>query len=353
MDNRISTYFFLAVLLGVLALTYFIFQPFLTPLLLALIFAVLLHPVYVRVSHVFGGRNSLAALATVLGGGILLFVPTFVLSTQLFSEAQQVYGSLAQNNGASITRTFQLIAPIADKYIPGSGARVLEFSASLDTYSRDALTWLIQHMGTAFSSVAALVLDLFLFFIALYYLLRDGEGLRTKLIELSPLNDIDDVTISNRLALAVHSVVLGRLAVALIQGALTGIGFALFGVPNPLLWGLVAAIAALIPSIGTALVIAPAVLYLAIVGEVGMAIGLSIWGAVAVGTIDNILAPYLMSSGTQVHPLLVLLSLLGGAVIFGPIGIFLGPLTVSLLLVLLSLYSEMSRQIPVSRQMGN
>lgn len=343
MSNSIPTYFFLVVLLGVIALTFFIFEPFLTPLLLALIFAVLLHPVYAWFSLNFSGRNSLAALVTVLIAAIVLLVPTVILSIQLVGEAQHVYGSLTENNGAQVTSTLASIAPIADRYVQGSGQQILELSSSIRTYSSDVLTWIIQNIGTAFSSVATLILDMFLFFVALYYLLRDGDALRAKLIELSPLKDSDDVVISSRLAVAINSVVLGRLAVALIQGMLTGVGFALFGIPNPLLWGLVAAIAALVPSIGTALVVAPAVLYLVIIGDMGMAIGLGLWGAIAVGMIDNVLAPYLMSSRTHVHPLLILLSLLGGAVIFGPIGIFLGPLTVSLLLVLLSIYDEMTR----------
>jgi predicted PurR-regulated permease PerM len=336
-------HFLIAVLFGALVLTYFILQPFFAPLSLAVVFAVVLHPLYVRIAKSYKNKDSLAALSTVGIGIVILLVPTIVLGFQLLKEAQQLYGSLSQDNGVSITRAFESVAPMAERYIPGSSAQIAEFSASLDSYSQTALTWIIQHIGSAFSSAAAIILDFFIFFIALYYLLRDGAGLRERLIELSPLNDRDDVVISNRLGLAVNSVVKGRLAIALAQGALTGVGFAIFGVPNPVLWGLVAAIASIVPPVGTALVIAPGALFLFATGHVGAAIGLAVWGTIAVGTVDNLLGPILMSTGMQLHPLLVLLSLLGGLAFFGPVGIFLGPLTVSLLLVLLSIYTEFTK----------
>ncbi|MFA7309736.1 MAG: AI-2E family transporter [Candidatus Paceibacterota bacterium] len=344
MRDRIQPHFLIAVLFGALVLSFFILQPFFAPLSLSIVFSVVLHPLYRRFALYFKGRNSLAALATVGVGIVLLLIPTLVLGSQLLKEAQQLYGSLSEDNGASMTRSFEYVAPIAERYVPGSAEKIVEFSASLDSYSQEALTWLIGHVGAAFSSLAAIFLDFFIFFVALYYLLRDGAGLQARLIELSPLNDRDDNAISDRLGLAVNSVVKGRLAIALIQGVLTGVGFALFGVPNPVLWGLIAVIASTVPPIGTALVVAPGVLFLLATGHMGAAIGLAIWGSVAVGSVDNILGPLLMSAGTQLHPLLVLLSLLGGIAFFGPVGIFLGPLTVSLLIVLLSMYTDLSKR---------
>ena len=127
-----------------------------------------------------------------------------------------------------------------------------------------------------------------------------------------------DETIFNKLAVAINSVIRGNLAVALIQGILTAVGFALFGVPNPTLWGSVAAIAALVPSVGTALVLLPAILFL-YWGEALSALGLLLWGATAVGLIDNFLGPKLAGRGMRLHPFLILLSILGGIAFFGPL----------------------------------
>ncbi len=346
MQNRaLQPYFLLAVLGIAFVLTFFIFQPFLGPLVLGTIFAVVLHPLYLRIRDLFKGRETLAALATVFLTIVVILIPTSVLGVQLLKEAQQLYESVsAQGSRVTLGSMLDGFGPVVEKYVPGAQARIQEFSSSIDSYASSALTWLIGHIGVAFSSLAALTLDLFLFFITLYYLLRDGQRLKETLVQISPLADTDDETIFSRLALAVNSVVKGKLAISLIQGIMTGIGFALFGVPNAVLWGLVAAIASIVPPVGTALVLAPGVAYLAVTGHMGAALGLAIWGAVAVGLVDNLLGPKLMGAGMQLHPLLVLLSVLGGIVYFGPVGVFLGPLTVSLLLVLLSIYRDVMKR---------
>jgi len=110
------------------------------------------------------------------------------------------------------------------------------------------------------------------------------------------------------------------------------------------LWGVVAALSALIPGIGTSLVLGPGILYLFTVGATTQAVGLLIWSVVAVGLIDNSLGPKLVGKGMRLHPLMVLLSVFGGLAFFGPAGIFLGPLCISLLFALLSIYQHIRRQ---------
>ncbi len=207
---------------------------------------------------------------------------------------------------------------------------------------KDALQWIAGHAGDIFSGVSRFILSSFIFLIALYYLLRDGARARRALITISPLPDTEDEAILDQLARAINSIIKGSLVIALIQGVLTTVGLAIFGVPNPALWGMIAAIAALIPGIGTSLVIAPAILYLFAIGHVPQAIGFTAWGALAVGFIDNLLGPKLVGKGMRLHPLLVLLSVLGGLALFGTVGIFLGPLTLSLLFALLSIHMKMS-----------
>ncbi|OGG52504.1 hypothetical protein A2851_00660 [Candidatus Kaiserbacteria bacterium RIFCSPHIGHO2_01_FULL_53_29] len=334
-------YFLLALLLLVGSLTFFIVKPFLAPVILGIVFAVVLHPLYFRTVRYFHGLESLAALATVLVTSVVIFMPVAFLGVQVLNEAQQMYASFTGAGGQSaLQSTLRDLGPTLDAYIPGTGAKLAEFSASADEYVKLGLTWMIQHLGVAFSGITALFLDLFIFFFTFYYLLRDGVRLKQRLVEISPLADRDDLKIFERLEVAVNSVVKGRIAIAILQGALTGVGFMLFGVPNAVFWGVVGSVASLLPPFGTSLVIVPAVGYLLLQGHISSAIGLAVWGGVAVGLVDNVLAPKLMSHGTQLHPLLVLLSVLGGLVFFGPVGIFLGPLTASLFTMLLSLHTD-------------
>ncbi|OQW98324.1 MAG: hypothetical protein BWK74_04780, partial [Desulfobacteraceae bacterium A6] len=142
----------------------------------------------------------------------------------------------------------------------------------------------------------------------------------------------------------INSVIKGNLTVAVIQGALTSAGFAVFGIPNAVLWGSVTAIAALIPGVGTSLVLIPAILFLFLSGKFLSGFGLLAWGAGAVGLVDNFLGPKLVGRGMQMHPFIILLSVLGGIGFFGPIGFLLGPLAISLLFAFLEIISSVKLQ---------
>jgi predicted PurR-regulated permease PerM len=160
---------------------------------------------------------------------------------------------------------------------------------------------------------------------------------------VSPFVDSDDEAILNKLHLAINSVFKGNLTIALIQAFMTALGFAIFGVPNFVLWGTLAGICALIPTVGTSLVLIPGIIYLVLNGMGIYALGLLIWSIGAVGLIDNLLGPRLIGKEIAVHPLLVLFSVLGGISFFGPIGFILGPLSASLFLALLEIYISSSK----------
>ena len=189
-----------------------------------------------------------------------------------------------------------------------------------------------------------MIVSVFVFLIALYCLFKDGDKLKENIISLSPLRDSHDETIFNKIIIAINSVIKGSLSVAIIQGILTSIGFAIFGVPNFILWGSIAAISALIPGIGTAMVILPAIFYLYFIGETFFAIGLLVWGIIAVGLVDNLLGPKLVGKGVKLHSFIILLSILGGIIFFGPLGFLLGPLVVTVLFVLSEVYFSISRE---------
>ncbi len=343
-NNKLQLSFLLLLLAGAVVVSFFIFKPFLAPLVLATAFAVVLQPLYRAIVRSLGNRESIAAFVTVLISIVCILVPISFLGTQIFYESLDLYSSLVagEQSGAPANSFVKNMVHNLDRAVPGAGDFFDNLSVDLDIYVKQGLEWLISHLGAAVSGVTTLVLDLFIFFVALYYLLRDGRKLKQALISLSPLKDSDDEMVSGRLELAINSVIKGNLTIALTQGVFAAVGFTIFGVPNSVLLGTVAAIAALIPAVGTALVLAPAALYLFVTGDTGPAFGLLAWGVLAVGLVDNILGPTLIGSGMRLHPLFVLLSVLGGLALFGPIGIFLGPLTLSLLFALITIYSYLA-----------
>ncbi len=340
MNAKNRTYFLLALLLGSMVVAFFVLRPFLTTVALAAIFAVVLYPIFKYLLRYTLGKRGLAALFTIVIGALILAVPLVFIGTLVVDQTRSAYVSVA--NGDTIA-TAQAVANNIGVWLeprfPGATEYAHSISLELNSYLQSGLQWLVQRIGVAFTSILALLLRLLIFLMALFYFLKDGEKLEKILIKRSPILDNEADAILRQLARTVTSVVKGSLAIALIQGTLAGIGYLLFGLPNPALWGVSTALAALIPGVGTSLILIPAVLYLTATGGFGHALGLFLWGVLLVGLIDNFLAPRLMGKGAQLHPLAILLSVLGGVILYGPVGIFLGPLTISFLFAVYTVYA--------------
>ncbi len=337
--QKTELYFLLSLLVGVCVLTFFIFQPFLNALVLAVIFATAFSPVHKRILA-FMSKNS--GLAAFLSTGLVLIaivVPLVFLSIQIFKEATQLYASLVSNGGTVVVLkgVEESVRSLGLPFFPAE-------SLDLGQYVKQGLSFLIQNLGTVFSNVARVVIDIFVLLVVLYYLFKDGSNLRKSIIAASPLQDVYDETILRKLELAINSVVKGNILVGLIQGTLTAIGLAIFGVPNPVLWGSFAAIAALVPGFGTSLVLVPSILFLFFTGETTSAFGLATWWICGVALVDNVLGPKLVSRGIQLHPFLILLSILGGISLFGPLGLLFGPLVISLLFAFLEVHSSIRKE---------
>jgi len=146
--------------------------------------------------------------------------------------------------------------------------------------------------------------------------------------------------LAGKMDMAVKGVVQGAFTVALIQGAVSTIGFFIFGVPEPLLWGVFTVLVALVPTVGTMLSLVPAVLYLLISGHTGAGIGMAIWAWLSISSIDNFISPRLIGHKTKLHPLVSLLSVLGGISIFGYLGFLIGPIIAAIFMTLLEIYAS-------------
>jgi predicted PurR-regulated permease PerM len=342
MNNRnIGLYFFITIFLAVCVLSFFIFKPFLYPLILAIVFTTIFGPIHKKIFVAIGGKSGLAAFISTILVLIIVVVPLTFLGFQILREVSGLYSTLSSSDGT------------ATLFSGWNGAiqHLIDFSPvsinvvpDVEQYLTEGLVWLSGHLGQIFLNVAAMGVDIFIFLVALYYLFKDGHRLKKAVVIFSPLKDVHDEAILGKLALAVKSVVGGNIVVALVQGMLTALGFVIFGVPNAVLWGSVAAIASLVPTVGTSLVIVPAILYLFFQGQTLFAGGMLIWGFVAVGLIDNYLGPKIASQGMRIHPLLVLLSVLGGIALFGPLGFIMGPLVLSLLGALIEIYFTIRRE---------
>lgn len=332
--DTLARWFFIFLALGIFYLFAQIISPFFLTILTAVMVAVLVTPferwLRDRIHH---PRVSTA---------IVLLVVAIVIMGPLATA-----GIIAARQAVDITQWF-LANP---DWISQISRGTEPFFSSLPNALRDTLglidlssvvqiiaEWTKTNGAEIFSSGAALIFKVFIFFICLYFFLVEREKILREIVLLSPLKDSVDKNILTRMVETVRGVVFGSLIVACIQGVIAAVGLTIFGVPGALIWAGLVVIAAQIPMLGTSTIMLPAVLYLFITGNFGAGIGLLIWSMFAVGLVDNLLQPFIVGGRTRMHALLILLSMLGGLQYFGPIGFIFGPTVLAALLVLLEMY---------------
>ncbi|HUX36215.1 MAG TPA: AI-2E family transporter [Candidatus Paceibacterota bacterium] len=335
--EKIQIYFFAGLFLAVLLLSFFILLPFLVPLSIAATLAVLFHRFHERLTHFIGGYRGLAALLTVIIAALIIILPILLIGTVVLREALSFPAWLSGGGAEGINSAFVSAEKQISNYLPGSS-----INFNLSEYINLGANWLAQNMGAVFAGVAERTVGFFfslvILLIAFFYFLKDGKNFIKAIAELSPLPDKNDYEILNKIETTIVSVVRGSLFVSLIQGIASFTGFSIFGIYNPALLGGIAAVTSLIPGIGVALVMVPSLIYLFAIGATSHGIGLLIWWIVMIVLIDNMASPMLIRRGTKIHPLMILLSVIGGLAYFGPIGLLLGPVVLSLLFAMIEIY---------------
>ena len=332
----IEKYFFFGLLLGTLIFTFFVFRPFWVVLALGISFAIVLHPISLWLNQK-RLPSALSSLLTVILFTVLLCGPLLAIGIQIFNQSQDLYYKIA-SEGGSMQPYLYAINDQINKFLPqGIDFDINEKAADFVAYVSKNISYIFKTTVSAFFSFILMLLIIF-------YCLKDGEKWRKSIIVLSPLSDKEDEKIISKLSQSVNAVIRGYLLVAIVQGILMGLGLWLFDIPNPALWGMVAAFCSLLPTIGTALVSVPAIVFLFVTGETVSAIGLLAWALVAVGMIDNFLSPLVVGSKINIPSIFILFSVLGGISFLGPVGVLVGPLTVSFLYTLISIYRHEFKQ---------
>ncbi len=333
--KTIEKYFFFGLLLATLIFTFLIFQPFWMVLILGISFSVVLHPLHewFLKKHL---PNWLSAFITLFIFIIILCGPLLSIGTLVFKQSQDIYHTVTNNQDTKIW-----IVSLETKI-----NNILPENMSIDINQKitESVSFISNNIANIFTTTVAAGFSFILMLLIIFYCLKDGAEWRKAIIVLSPLGDKEDEKIIHRLAQAVNGVIKGSLFIAFIQGALLGLGLWIFGVPNGALWGVVAAITSLIPTLGTSLISIPAIVFLFITGNTASAIGLLVWSIVMVGMIDNFLGPLIVGKKINISSLLILFSVLGGISLLGPVGILVGPLTISLLYTLVSIYRNEFKQ---------
>ncbi len=330
--KRVTEYVFFFGLIAIVGyMVWQILWPFMVALALATVTVVLCYPMYEFILRFSPRRNaSLAALISTLIVIITIVIPLYFISSLLVNEFVSFYRSL-DNEQLLIDNLFITIEDRVRVYLP-------EFELNVTEQIRQSGDWLTRNIGLIFTGTISFIFIFIISMLGAFYLFRDGRRFVNWVIDVSPLPDDEDRLILDRLAKAVRAIVVGTVLLSIIQGLVAAVGFSIFGIERAILWGSLGALGSLLPGIGTAGIMIPAVLYLFFTSTLANAIGLLIWGIVAVILVDNFIGPQLMSRNNNLHPFIILLSVLGGVTLFGPIGFIVGPVIVSLFVVLLEIY---------------
>ncbi len=322
-----------------------ILDPFWRALEWGAVLAFLLYPLHVRLSRRLRSRAGLSA-------GILTALTPFVIiaplaalavmfARQVASLVNFLRGRIAMPFPALLDRLghYRLIGPVIGWVRDNLTISTHQVEEWLTRGASSALQSAASVSGSLMIGVAGTLVDFFLMLFLLFFLLRDGRAMLHHLTRLIPLDEHRRTNLVRDLSAALRAVVFGTAATAVIEGALIGVGFALARLPSPLVLGVFAVIAAFIPAVGTAVVLVPAILYLAIAGRWGAAIFLAVWSLIIVAA-ENLLRPMLSTRHGSVPTLAVFVGAIGGVATFGFLGIVIGPVLLSLIVALLRIAEE-------------
>ncbi|WP_203142435.1 AI-2E family transporter [Marinobacter mangrovi] len=323
---------FLAMLLVVSLAFLFLIKPFTGPIFWAVAIAVIFNPVQLWLIRRLPGRHNLVAFLTLMLCLVIVILPSLALISSLVTEGVGLY----QRVQSGELNPGQYIDQINQAF-PAFQSFLDRFDVDLSKLREGVVSTFVGGSKLLAKQALGIGQNTFQFFLSFslmvylaFFLLRDGSRLIELLIRALPLGDERERLLFAKFAEVTRATVKGNLLVAAAQGALGGFIFWALGINGALLWGVVMAIASLIPAVGAALVWVPAALYLAAVGDYVHAAILTAFGVLVIGLADNLLRPILVGRDTKLPDYMVLLSTLGGIVMFGINGFVMGPLVAAL-----------------------
>jgi predicted PurR-regulated permease PerM len=320
---RIISLIVLVVLVLLFGLLFFeVMAGFLVPLFLAVLLAVLCRPLHHWIRLQLKGRVRVAAALTTLAVLLIVFTPVLLITLRTIAEARAIVDN----------QDFKLDQDDLGRFVTGVNERTgLELNAK--EIQNNVVDWGHRTLGAIATRtpgfLGELLLGLGIMTISLYYFLADGDQMVIGVGRLLPLEMTHQQRLLDEFGSISRAVAAATLLSALAQGLLAGVGYYFAGVPSVFLLTMLTILAGMIPFVGATIVWLPAVLWLGFFADRwGAAIFLAAWGAIAVSMVDNLVKPLILHGQSNLHPLLALLSVLGGVEALGPIGIFVGPMAV-------------------------
>lgn len=327
-DENIFKKVSIFVALGILAaLAFYIIWPLASSIVAGLILAYIFYPVHKRVLNVIREKNT-SALILILLVLFLIFIPAWFILPFLIRQSFDIYLFLQKIDFTTI--------------ISSAFPSLTDLSAAVSLSLNKLITTITSSVVSSGSGIIfnlpQLALKIVVVFFVFFFGLRDGQLFLNYAQSLSPFSKSAEEEFSKKFKDITNSVVYGFFIVGIIQGLMTGAGLFVFGVPKALLFTLFAIIAAIIPFVGAWLIWIPASIYLIVTGHVWQGVCLFLYGALVISWIDNILRGYIVSKKARISSAVVVVGMIGGLLVFGFLGLLIGPLILAYLLLILDAY---------------
>ena len=320
-------------------------EPFLIALVLAGIFTELSRPLYLRLKHLVGGREGLASSLTLLTGLTIVILPLIVIALLAVSQASTVIDDTSDLMNVIVEDVEALKTGSLDfpDWVPfsaeleASGPQIYEKVYEL---TGKVASFLISSLSHITNGTASFFLGLFTFLYAMFFFLPMKRSIFDEVLSYSGLPLEMQNTFSNRIVSVSRATIKGSLVIGVIQGALGGFGFWMAGFDGAVFWAVIMAVLAAVPAVGATPVVICGAIYLLVEGQVAYGVALGLWGALVVGTIDNLLRPKLVGQEADMSDLWIFVSTLGGLAAFGASGLVIGPVIAGLFI---ATWEEVSR----------
>lgn len=339
--SKVRNYLFIALLGGVTVVFFWLLKPFAYPIFWAAVIAALFYPVFLMIDR-FVRQRSISAFFSVIIITLVLLIPLMIIVALLLKESIALYNDFNAHQGqvgstsiatisnflqhSSVGRLFNIDEQFIDANISKIGA-----------YGANSLVSFLKNLTQ--NSLEFIILFIVMLY-TLFFFLRDGEKLISKLMYLSPLGSDRELSLYRKFTTTASSMIRGTILIGGVQGFLGGVTLAIAGIDSAIILGIIMMFSSIVPGAGSAIIWIPAAIYLLIIGNIWQGIMVLVVGSVLISTIDNLLRPILVGKEIKMHPLLIFFSTLGGIALFGISGFLIGPILASLFMTFWEMYEE-------------
>ncbi len=296
MNIKSSKYLFFGVFILLTILAFLVIRPFITAILTSIVLAYLFYPLYKILSKKI--NNTLAAILVLLIALLVIIIPTFFILESLVKESISLYNY----------------------------AKTTDFGPFINNILDNFFKYVISESQGFIRSIPGFLLNTFVTFFLLYYFLKEGSRIIDNVKKLMPISKNHKDIVIKEFKRVTSAVVYGLILIGLVVGIFASLGFYIFKVPNPILWGMITIVVSVLPGIGASVVWVPASVIKLIQGDYFNGIGLFLYGFIFISGLEVLFKPRLISYKSDIHPAIIVLGVFGGLALLGFTGLFFGPL---------------------------